>query len=307
MSTLMVPPALPIGSKQTVSSPSAKTPSPSKGEKGGSKGQVGRRHNVVGTSGKSQRAWADYTPTPWLDYTPTPWGASDAYGFGLNNEPPRPDLLPPPHMTQGLPLHPPPRVAAMAAAGGLDVNAAAAVSSNTTDDFGMVSTGETPPSLRVKNTFIHMIDQEDHDEAFGLPNKSKTMPDVFKNTHYSATALATSSEEKEDQGSENDGESPDSQLGALAGDLPSRGSEMHGTGKCRPCAWFWKPHGCHNKADCSYCHLCPESELKSRKKAKVQAMRMGALMPASKPCSSSKVSTGSSAAPARVLKLSPLI
>ncbi|CAK9010629.1 unnamed protein product [Durusdinium trenchii] len=62
--------------------------------------------------------------------------------------------------------------------------------------------------------------------------------------------------------------------------LPSKGSSTHGSGKCRPCAWFWKPQGCQNDKECGYCHLCPEGELKNRKKSKVAAMRMGALVPA---------------------------
>lgn len=61
--------------------------------------------------------------------------------------------------------------------------------------------------------------------------------------------------------------------------LPSLGSVMHGTGRCSPCAWYWKPRGCQNGAHCTYCHACPEGELKMRKKAKVAAIRMGALEP----------------------------
>lgn len=68
---------------------------------------------------------------------------------------------------------------------------------------------------------------------------------------------------------------------AANGMLPSIGSALHGTGKCLPCAWFWKPKGCQNAANCQYCHMCPEGELKARKKAKVNAIRMGALLPAS--------------------------
>jgi len=49
--------------------------------------------------------------------------------------------------------------------------------------------------------------------------------------------------------------------------LPSLGSALHGSGDCRPCAWFWKPQGCHNGEACRRCHLCPEGELKRRKKA----------------------------------------
>jgi len=61
--------------------------------------------------------------------------------------------------------------------------------------------------------------------------------------------------------------------------LPSPGSAPHGTGRCNPCAWFWKPKGCQNGGNCAYCHLCPEGELKNRKKAKVAALRMGAIEP----------------------------
>jgi len=55
--------------------------------------------------------------------------------------------------------------------------------------------------------------------------------------------------------------------------LPSLGSTLHGSGECKPCAWLWKPRGCANAHACDYCHLCPEGELKKRKKVKVAALR----------------------------------
>lgn len=55
--------------------------------------------------------------------------------------------------------------------------------------------------------------------------------------------------------------------------LPSKGSVTHGSGNCRPCAWFWKQQGCSNGDDCRHCHLCPEGEIKTRKKTKVDTMR----------------------------------
>lgn len=61
--------------------------------------------------------------------------------------------------------------------------------------------------------------------------------------------------------------------------LPSPGSHLHHLGKCKPCAWFWKPGSCTNGKECCHCHLCPESELKDRRKAKESAMRAGALQP----------------------------
>lgn len=61
---------------------------------------------------------------------------------------------------------------------------------------------------------------------------------------------------------------------------PSVGSSLHGTGKCQPCAWFWKKgRGCQDGINCDHCHLCPEGELKARKKSKIIALRSGALQP----------------------------
>merc|ERR1712232_1126597 len=59
----------------------------------------------------------------------------------------------------------------------------------------------------------------------------------------------------------------------------SNGSVLHGeldeTGQpaCQPCAWFYKESGCLNGRVCRYCHLCPQGELKKRKKQKVELLR----------------------------------
>eukprot|EP00439_Symbiodinium_sp_Y106_P012246 s6623_g1.t2 len=52
------------------------------------------------------------------------------------------------------------------------------------------------------------------------------------------------------------------------GTNPSVGSVLHGTGGCKPCAWFWKEQGCRNGAECQHCHLCDKNEIKARRKAK---------------------------------------
>jgi len=62
----------------------------------------------------------------------------------------------------------------------------------------------------------------------------------------------------------------------------SKGSRLHGTGGCRPCAWFWHAKGCQNGADCEYCHLCSKGELKLKKKLKISLLR-SALKPESFP------------------------
>ena len=84
------------------------------------------------------------------------------------------------------------------------------------------------------------------------------------------------------------------------GPVPSKGSALHSSGQCRPCAWMWKPKGCQNAENCEYCHLCPEGELKHRKKIKIAAIRMGALGPSSQ-------ERAGKAAPRRDLKLSSLL
>lgn len=55
--------------------------------------------------------------------------------------------------------------------------------------------------------------------------------------------------------------------------LPSKGSAQHGDGLCTACAWFWKPQGCANGKDCSYCHLCPLGEIRRRRKMKNAVLR----------------------------------
>jgi len=47
--------------------------------------------------------------------------------------------------------------------------------------------------------------------------------------------------------------------------LPSHGSLLHGTSRCKPCMWFWKESGCARGQDCGHCHLCPQNEKRRRK------------------------------------------
>lgn len=55
--------------------------------------------------------------------------------------------------------------------------------------------------------------------------------------------------------------------------LPSAGAALHGDQQCTACAWFWKPQGCANGLDCQYCHLCPQGEIRRRRKIKNAALR----------------------------------
>jgi len=60
---------------------------------------------------------------------------------------------------------------------------------------------------------------------------------------------------------------------------PNRGSALHMSGMCQPCAWFWKPVGCQSSSECNFCHICPDGVLKVRKKTKQAMKRMGLLTP----------------------------
>lgn len=56
------------------------------------------------------------------------------------------------------------------------------------------------------------------------------------------------------------------QLGSA--ELPTRGSAGHGTGACKPCAFF-HTKGCESGVDCSFCHLCMQGEKIRRRKERM--------------------------------------
>jgi len=68
--------------------------------------------------------------------------------------------------------------------------------------------------------------------------------------------------------------------GALVpGAVSSQGSLMHGTRFCKPCPWVWRPGGCMNGRGCLHCHLCPEGEVRARKKERLQARKQARQQP----------------------------
>jgi len=98
-----------------------------------------------------------------------------------------------------------------------------------------------------------------------------TTPSIF-----TSVPLFASEAEKPQPGTLAEGSSAALELSCL--ETPTyRGSSLHGTGLCRPCAWFWKPTGCKNGTTCAHCHLCPEGELQARRKAKNALLRQGSL------------------------------
>jgi len=246
-----------------------------------------------GDQSRAAQLWPA-TPTPSADL---PAG----YGFGVMDHRPEYQMTGP----MALPLQPPPEVAAMAAA-------AMGASGSTQQEFRRerARTQEAHKVIKnaklttVKNTFVHVENEDNEDdEGLGMPPKSKTVPNMYTKQLSLEQTLQMSEEPEE---TDEEVYARVQEL-ALAGELPSKGSVTHGSGKCRPCAWFWKAQGCQNAKECGYCHMCPEGELKSRKKSKVQAMKMGALVPARGKGGGKRHHDEGKGGAARVLKLSPLI
>lgn len=167
----------------------------------------------------------------------------------------------------------------------------------TTRAKGQGDGGESNQDVQVKNTFLH-VDSEAED-PMGIP-RSVSAPSVWSK-RIGAVRVGSSMDAARDEPLKVVREDTDDVFvipEQCPPGVPSRGSVLHGTGRCRPCAWFWKAQSCSNKEDCGYCHLCPEGELKNRKKTKVAQLRMGAL--------AAQTSASPGAAP-RVLKIGPLL
>jgi hypothetical protein len=62
---------------------------------------------------------------------------------------------------------------------------------------------------------------------------------------------------------------------------PSRGASDHGSGNCKPCAWYHHTEGCRHETDCEFCHMCPEGEIKKRKKDKQKMIKTMKTVPGS--------------------------
>jgi len=53
----------------------------------------------------------------------------------------------------------------------------------------------------------------------------------------------------------------------------SEGSELHESGQCKPCAWLFKAKGCSLGSKCNFCHLCPSTAAKAKRKDKDAQLR----------------------------------
>jgi len=267
-----VGPRLPINNRATGS--------PRK--KGGGRGRAGLASQA--------RAWADFTPTPWLDHTPTPWNTlGSEFGTG-------PFGMPQHHHSMGQPT---PHHDSATADDALEHSSYWAPTPTPSGCHHMmygfgVGMPPTMPGLPLQPPPVFAAAAMA--AAAGAAGAAAAVAAAgvagAEATSPHADVLRTGAERVVDD------EGAAVPVITAEEDLPSRGSDLHAAGKCRPCAWFWKEQGCQNAEACGYCHLCPQGELRNRKKSKVAAMRAGAL---------GSAKAGNTAGATRTLKLTPLV
>eukprot|EP00933_Yihiella_yeosuensis_P060728 TRINITY_DN634_c1_g1_i1.p1 TRINITY_DN634_c1_g1~~TRINITY_DN634_c1_g1_i1.p1 ORF type:complete len:336 (-),score=69.96 TRINITY_DN634_c1_g1_i1:122-1042(-) len=149
-------------------------------------------------------------------------------------------------------------------------------------------------NIKVKNTFID-VDSDDEDDCDRPPMSAvKSEPVVsvcnlssplklegksFWGLRDTYQPLLPTSTEVDQENSEEEEEQTSGIVTQIIVPLQDRqpeiseGSQLHESGQCKPCAWFWRPQGCFNYDACTHCHLCLPGELKKLKKAKMLAFR----------------------------------
>lgn len=110
--------------------------------------------------------------------------------------------------------------------------------------------------LEVKHTFVHVTDSSDEDMAFAHRSTKPSRSASHSPSSRTSSRLDTWTS-----------------LPLSQSMRPSVGSALHGTGFCKPCAWFWRPQGCGNGVECRHCHSCPENEIKRRRKVNQSTRR----------------------------------
>jgi len=146
----------------------------------------------------------------------------------------------------------------------------------------------TSCSARVKNTFVHVETDAADQVEDDLPTRSISVP-YLQSTENSAGLLSPVASDLRRHSSApassptHDTSVPIStvsleiwqnSLDLTTAPRASVGSVLHGTGRCKPCAWFWKPQSCRWGVECGHCHECPEGELRRRKKEKIAGLKM---------------------------------
>lgn len=154
------------------------------------------------------------------------------------------------------------------------------------------------PTVKVKNGFIDgFADDEDEDFAamprfrksrtWANPSSDDSSPMAYRDEPVTAMAPLQGELLEKPRAPASRQAMLQEELKAIRDEVPvsvaeplplrqpqmSVGSADHDAGVCRPCAWFWRPQGCTNGAECRHCHLCPVGEVKKRRKANRRSSR----------------------------------
>ena len=136
---------------------------------------------------------------------------------------------------------------------------------------------EIAANLPIKNTFIDFPSlfpnqpQERHPQscpAFFLDDEKRAIAELEASiqSHAMNTAARLSAHHDEQD---------DEDQGVMISRPAeySTGATDHGSGNCKPCAWFHHAEGCRHAGDCEFCHMCPVGEIKKRKKEKQKMIK----------------------------------
>ena len=136
---------------------------------------------------------------------------------------------------------------------------------------------EIAANLPIKNTFIDFPSlfpnqpQDRHPQscpAFFLDDEKRAIAELEASIQNHAMATsALRGGDHDDQDDEDQGV-----MISRPGEY-SKGAADHGSGNCKPCAWFHHAEGCRHAGDCEFCHMCPVGEIKKRKKEKQRMIK----------------------------------
>lgn len=121
--------------------------------------------------------------------------------------------------------------------------------------------GELARTLRVKNTFLEFPPRLHLEGGGESPRRALSAPPPGRAVGESQEAAASALP----------GE------GRVAGvegpaRVPTLGSALHGSGRCKPCA-FVHTKGCQSGEGCAFCHLCDPEEKKRRQRDRWESKR----------------------------------
>lgn len=130
---------------------------------------------------------------------------------------------------------------------------------------------EIAANLPVKNTFIDFPSLFPQSSQ-GVDRQPHSCPAFYFDDEKSAMVELEASFKKH-------GELPSSGLVMGRPGEPSLGASEHGSGTCKPCAWFHHVEGCRHMEQCEFCHMCPAGEIKKRKKDKQRLIKTSKQLP----------------------------